>query len=69
MKKINKYNLKKTKITEAETLTHCFTVIDIMLEESHQAFDNRDTNLSARKWKEAELYLKNYIKELFKQQI
>jgi len=60
-----KYDLESTENSDAETLEHCLTVIQSLLDESMVAFNDKD---SKRKWKEAENYLKDYIFELFTQQ-
>jgi len=62
-----RYNLKNTETSEAETLKHCLTVIKAKLEEADQLFEASEDYLSTAKWKEAERYIKSYIKELFKQ--
>uniref|UniRef100_A0A6M3XXB4 Uncharacterized protein n=1 Tax=viral metagenome TaxID=1070528 RepID=A0A6M3XXB4_9ZZZZ len=62
-----KYNLKKTKTADPETIKHCLTVIKAKLEEADQLFEASEDYLSTAKWKEAEQYIKSYIKELFKQ--
>ena len=62
-----KYNLKKTETTVAETLTHLLTVIKITLEEVDDLTEENKMADATKKWKEAERYLKGYIKELFNQ--
>jgi hypothetical protein len=64
-----KYNLKKTETTDAETIEHCLTVVECLLSESFDAYEDKNDTLSKKKWKEAKKYLKRYIKELFKQQL
>ena len=62
-----KYNLKKTDTTDSETLTHLLTVLKTTLVEVDELAEDNKMADATNKWKEAEKYLKGYIKELFKQ--
>lgn len=63
-----KYDLKKSKTTEAETIEHCLTVLYCLFQEHDDAHNSQDYKKSAKKWRDATGYLRSYIKELFKQQ-
>lgn len=58
-----KYDLKETKTSDKETLEHCLTVIHCILD----GIGSYSITEQERAWKRAKRYLKDYIKELFKQ--
>lgn len=64
------YDLKETETTEAETWNHMLTVLSITFKNYQEEIQgNTPIEECEKTWNEASEYLKEYVKELFKQKM
>lgn len=63
------FDLKKSKTTDAETLEHCLTVVYCFFETAADYGHAGNHKRGVKEWKKGGKYMRDYICELFKQNL